>query len=190
MLGALVLVACGTTERAPSAERAAEQPPGGGKTMLSLASPAFAQRGEIPIEHTCEGADRSPPLTWSSLPPGTRSLALIVDDPDAPDPRAPKTTWVHWVVYNLPPAAEGLPAGAADGGLPEGARHGLNDWKRPAYGGPCPPVGRHRYFHKLYALDTVLPDLGTPTKAQLEAAMAGHVLAHVELVGTYQKTKR
>ena len=157
---------------------------------LQLSSPAFVHQGSIPMQYTCEGADLSPPLTWSGVPAGTKGLALIVDDPDAPDPKAPKTTWVHWVVYNLPASTTGLAENAARGGLPQGAKDGINDWKRTGYGGPCPPIGRHRYFFKLYALDTVLGELGTPTKAQLEKAMAGRVLAHVELVGTYEKTKR
>lgn len=153
---------------------------------LVIESSAFAPGGEIPITYTCDGMDRSPPLSWSALPEGTRSLALIVDDPDAPDPRAPKRTWVHWVVYNLPPESTGLAEGLTD--LPSGALAGLNDWKRLDYGGPCPPVGRHRYFHKLYALDTVLPDLGGPTKLQLEQAMRGHVLATGQLIGTYARS--
>lgn len=154
---------------------------------LTLTSPAFAHQGEIPTRYTCEGEDLSVPLVWSGVPEGTRSLALIVDDPDAPDPRAPKMTWVHWVLYNLPPTARRLPEGVAD--LPPGTLEGRNDWKRTGYGGPCPPIGRHRYFHKLYALSEVLPDLGTPTKAQLEKAMEGRVLARAELVGTYQKKR-
>jgi Raf kinase inhibitor-like YbhB/YbcL family protein len=153
---------------------------------LSLSSTAFAHQAEIPREHTCEGKDVSPPLAWSGVPDGTSSLALIVDDPDAPDPTAPKTVWVHWVLYNLPPQAPGLAEGASRA-LPPGTLEGLNDWKRTGYGGPCPPIGRHRYFHKLYALDALLPDLGRPTKAQLEEAMEGHVLARAELMGTYQK---
>ena len=152
---------------------------------LTLTSAAFTTDGGIPPEFTCEGADCSPPLAWTGIPPGTKSLALIVDDPDAPDPAAPRMTWVHWVLYNLPPDCDGLPAGAAR--LPAGAREGTNDWKRTGYGGPCPPIGRHRYFHKLYALDTVLPDLGHPDKARLEKAMQGHILARAELVGTFQK---
>jgi Raf kinase inhibitor-like YbhB/YbcL family protein len=153
---------------------------------LTLTSPAFAPGAEIPRRHTCEGDDASPALEWSGVPAGARSLALIVDDPDAPDPKAPRMTWVHWVLYDIPPDATGLPEALA--ALPPGTREGLNDWKRTGYGGPCPPIGRHRYFHKLYALDAVLPDLKTPTKAQLEKAMAGHVLAQAELMGTYQKT--
>ncbi|MCI0547532.1 MAG: YbhB/YbcL family Raf kinase inhibitor-like protein [Candidatus Rokubacteria bacterium] len=157
---------------------------------LTLSSASFEHRGEIPIRHTCEGEDVSPRLEWSGVPAGAKSLALIVDDPDAPDPRAPKMTWVHWVLYGIPPEATGLPEGAAVGDLPPGTREGLNDWKRIGYGGPCPPIGRHRYFHKLYALDVALPDLGRPTKAELETAMEGHVLARAELVGTYQQKKR
>jgi len=110
-----------------------------------------------------------------------------VDDPDAPDPAAPQRTWVHWVLYDIPPDAGGLPQGVAPGVLPPGTREGLNDWGRTGYGGPCPPIGRHRYFHKLYALDTVLEGLAQPTKAQVEATMKGHVLDQAELIGTYQK---
>ena len=119
--------------------------------------------------------------------PGHQSLVLIIDDPDAPDPKAPKLTWVHWVVYNLPPQAAALVEDAAARGLPKGSETGLNDWKRANYGGPCPPIGRHRYFHKLYALDAVLVGLHRPTKAQVETAMQGHVLAEACLIGTYQK---
>ncbi len=153
--------------------------------MLTLSSTAFPHNGEIPRSHTCDGQDLSPQLSWMGAPAGTRSFALIVDDPDAPDPKAPKMTWVHWVLYNLPADIAGLPEGVRT--LPAGTREGLNDWKRTGYGGPCPPIGRHRYFHKLYALDIVLPDLNRPAKAQLERAMAGHVLAHAELVGLYRR---
>ncbi len=154
---------------------------------LKLTSAGFSSGGGIPSRYTCEGDDRSPPLAWSGVPDGARSLALIVDDPDAPDPSAPRMTWVHWVLYNIPPSAGSLPEAVAPAALPAGTREGLNDWKRTGYGGPCPPIGRHRYFHKLYALDALLPDLGRPTKAQLEKAMLGHVLAQAELTGTYQK---
>ena len=154
---------------------------------LALTSTAFTHNGPIPKLYTCQGRDISPALAWSGLPAGTKSLALIVDDPDAPDPAAPKMTWVHWVLYNLPPSAAGLPEAIAPGALPPGTREGKNDWKRTGYGGPCPPIGVHRYFHKLYALDVMLPDLKQPTKAELERAMQGHVLAKVELIGTYQK---
>jgi hypothetical protein len=139
----------------------------GGAMSLALVSPAFRPSEEIPAVHTCEGSDASPPLQWSGIPAGTRSLALVVDDPDAPDPRAPRMTWVHWVLYDIPPTATSLPAAATSRDLPPGTREGLNDWKRKGYGGPCPPVGRHRYFFKLYALDAALPDLRAPTKAAL-----------------------
>jgi hypothetical protein len=152
---------------------------------LTITSSAFAHQGAIPPKHTCDGGDIPPPLEWTGLPEGTKSLALIVDDPDAPDPRAPKRVWVHWVLYNIPPSAQAIAEGAED--LPRGAREGKNDWGRPGYGGPCPPIGRHRYFHKLYALDVVLADLGQPTKAELLRAMEGHVLAEAQLVGTYQR---
>ena len=154
---------------------------------LALTSTAFAHDGPIPATYTCQGRDVSVPLAWAGLPAGTRSLALIVDDPDAPDPAAPRMTWVHWVLYNIPPGAAGLPEGVGAAGLPQGTLEGSNDWGRTGYGGPCPPIGRHRYFFKLYALDVVLPDLGTPDKKRLERAMKGHVLAQHALVGTYAK---
>ena len=156
---------------------------------LTLSSPAFTHNGSMPARLTCDGRDVSPELHWSGLPDGTRSLALIVDDPDAPDPAAPRMTWVHWVLYNIPPSVAGLPEGVASRELPPGTREGLNDWSRTGYGGPCPPIGRHRYFHKLYALDTVLPDLGKPVRAAVDQAMKGHVLASTELVGTYQRSR-
>lgn len=152
---------------------------------MQLQSAAFTNGGAIPARYTCEGEDISPPLAWSGAPKEARSLALIVDDPDAPDPAAPKMTWVHWVLYNIPVTEAGL-AGQVKT-LPAGTGEGLNDWKRTGYRGPCPPVGRHRYFFKLYALDTVLELSGAPTKAQLEKAMAGHVLAQATLMGTYQR---
>src|SRR5687767_1300441 len=154
---------------------------------LVLRSSAFPPLGEIPEQYTCEGADRAPPLDWKEAPKETKSFALIVDDPDAPDPKAPKMTYVHWVLYNLPPNATSLPENDP---YPSGTKEGKNDWKRTGYGGPCPPIGRHRYFFKLYALDTVLPDLKSPTKAELEKAMEGHVLAKAELMGTYEKKKK
>ncbi|UCE88362.1 MAG: YbhB/YbcL family Raf kinase inhibitor-like protein [Pseudomonadota bacterium] len=153
---------------------------------MTITSPEFAQNASIPQRFTCDGDDISPPLTWSGIPEGAQSLALIVDDPDAPDPAAPRMIWVHWVLYNLPTDTGGLSEAIADSALPAGTLQGLNDWQRPGYGGPCPPVGPHRYFHKLFALDTVLPDLGTPTRAQLAQAMSGHVLAQAELVAIYQ----
>ena len=151
---------------------------------LRISSSAFPQNGSIPETYTCDGANTPPPLKWSGVPDGAKSLALIVDDPDAPDPRAPQRTYVHWVLYDIPPTADGLASG---GKPPSGARNGLNDWKQPGYGGPCPPIGRHRYFFKLSALDTVLGELGTATKDVVEQAMRGHVIAHAELVGTYER---
>jgi Raf kinase inhibitor-like YbhB/YbcL family protein len=162
-------------------------PLGGVAMALTLSSAAFAPNTTIPKKYTCEGDDVSPPLVWSGLPDGTKSLVLVVDDPDAPDPAAPRTTWVHWVLYDIPPTATGLPEGLRTGPLPAGARDGLNDWKRVGYGGPCPPIGRHRYVHRLYALDVQLGDLGRPDRSAVERAMAGHVLAKAELVGTYEK---
>jgi hypothetical protein len=143
----------------------------------------------MPSQYTCEGADTSPPLAWDGVPDGTKSLALIIDDPDAPDPKAPKRVWVHWVLYNIPPDASGLAENADKAGLPPGTARGIADSRKAKYGGPCPPVGRHRYFHKLYALDTTL-DLSEATNADLQAAMKGHVLAGAELIGTYQKGDR
>jgi hypothetical protein len=157
---------------------------------LEISSPVFENGGAIPARFTCEGQDTSPPLEWRGAPPGTKSLVLIVDDPDAPDPAAPRMTWVHWVLANLPPDTAGLAEAIAPGSLPAGTVEGVNAWKRTRYGGPCPPIGRHRYFHKLYALDRDLAGLKHPTKAQVEAAMHGNVLAQAELVGTYQKAKR
>lgn len=152
---------------------------------FSLTSPAFAHNTMMPAQQTCEGKNISPPLVWTAPPAGTKSLALIVDDPDAPDPAAPKMVWVHWVLYNLPPVAGSLPEGVADADLPAGTLIGINDRKNVGWTGPCPPVGTHRYFHKLYALDTVLPDLKVPTKADLEKVMSGHILAQTELIGLY-----
>lgn len=158
----------------------------GAAMSFTLTSPAFTHGNAIPAMYTCDGKDTSPPLSWSGIPPGAKSLALIVDDPDAPDPAAPQRTWVHWVLYNLPADSSGLKQGVVAAELPAGTREGVNDWHRAGYGGPCPPVGRHRYIHKLYALDTVLPDLGKADKAKLEKAMHGHIIEKVELIGTYQ----
>jgi Raf kinase inhibitor-like YbhB/YbcL family protein len=162
----------------------------GGAMAFELRSGDFTAGGSMPVDLTCEGADRSPALAWTGAPPGTRTLALIVDDPDAPDPAAPKVTWVHWVAWDIPATTGSLPAGASGAAMPAGAREGTNDWKKSGYRGPCPPIGRHRYVHKLFALDAALGDLGTPTKAALEKAMAGHVLGRAELIGTYAKRGR
>jgi Raf kinase inhibitor-like YbhB/YbcL family protein len=156
-------------------------------SAMTLTSPAFAHNAAIPRAYTCQGADTSVPLAWSGVPPGAKSLVLIVDDPDAPDPKSPQVIWVHWLLYNIPPSSFGLKQGVSAKDLLPGTRTGLNDWKRAGYGGPCPPVGRHRYFHKLYALDTLLQTRAGADKAAVEKAMAGHVLAQAELIGTYQQ---
>lgn len=163
----------------PPAPTVPAQPVG----TLALTSPAFANGGEIPRKYTCDGEDVSPPLEWGAPPQGTQSLALIMDDPDAP-----AGTWDHWLLYNLPPDARGLSEGVApDAVRPDGSRHGKNSWGNLGYGGACPPSGRHRYFFRLYALDIAL-DLPTgASKAQLLAAMAGHILAQGELMGTYRR---
>jgi Raf kinase inhibitor-like YbhB/YbcL family protein len=154
---------------------------------LTLKSSAFDNGGAIPSRYTCEGEDVSPPLVWTGIPETARSLVLIIDDPDAPDPKAPKMIWVHWVLYNIPPDVTGLPEGVVPEKLSPGIMEGLNDWNRTGYGGPCPPIGRHRYFHKLYALDTVLGSMNSPTKAEVEAAMKGHIISQTEFMGTYKK---
>jgi Raf kinase inhibitor-like YbhB/YbcL family protein len=154
---------------------------------MELTSPNFKHQTTIPKKHTCDGGDVSPELDWSGAPAGTQSYALIVDDPDAPDPANPKMTWVHWVIYNIPAQSTLLPESDSGNDLPEGSLNGINEWKRTGYGGPCPPIGTHRYFHKLYALDVVLPDLENPTKKDLEKAMDGHILEKTELVGLYHR---
>ena len=154
---------------------------------MELTSPNFEHQGDIPKKYTCDGDDVSPSLTWSGVASEAKSLVLIVDDPDAPDPANPRMTWVHWVLYNVPATAEALAEAVAPEDLPPGTRQGSNDWKRTGYGGPCPPIGKHRYFFKLYALDIVLPDLGEPTKSQLLGEMQGHVIGQAELIGRYQR---
>src|SRR5690606_8513229 len=154
--------------------------------MFAITSAAFAQGEEIPSRHTCNGEQLSPPLEWTGAPEGTRSFVLIVDDPDAPDPDAPKTVWVHWLLYNLPPDTSSLAEGASSSKLPAGALELDNDGHTVGYTGPCPPIGRHRYYHRIYAMDSLLPDLGrNASRADLEAAMDGHVLGMAELMGTY-----
>jgi Raf kinase inhibitor-like YbhB/YbcL family protein len=154
---------------------------------LILKSSAFDNGAEIPARYTCKGENISPPLNWETVPEDTRSLVLIVDDPDAPDPKAPKTVWVHWVLYNIPANINSLAEHLTSANLPSGTLEGINDWQQLGYGGPCPPIGRHRYFHKLYALDIVLEDLNQPSKTVVEAAMQGHIITQAELVGTCQK---
>jgi Raf kinase inhibitor-like YbhB/YbcL family protein len=157
---------------------------------LTLTSTAFEHGGAMPARHTCDGDDRSPPLAWRGAPEGTRAFALIVDDPDAPDPAAPTRVFVHWVLWDLPAGAAGLAEGITSAAqLPAGTREGRTDFGRTGWGGPCPPIGRHRYFFKLYALDAALGELGGDVgKRELEAAMEGRVLARAELMGTYERS--
>ncbi len=194
------LAACGKAERPSPTDTLAITTDSGGQSQqtksgasamtFNLTSAAFAANGSIPSKYTCEGADISPPLEWSGAPSGTKSFALIVDDPDAPDPAKPQRVYVHWVVYNIPASTTKLPENATKSGLPSGAVQGSNDWGKQTYGGPCPPIGRHRYFFKLYTLDTELKGLNNPNKAQLEKAMQGHILGNAQLIGTYQKAKK
>jgi Raf kinase inhibitor-like YbhB/YbcL family protein len=160
---------------------------------VKITSSAFADNGAIPTKYTCESGSEmgvSPPLAWEGVPAGAKSLVLIVDDPDAPDPAQPKMTWVHWVLFDLPATTTGLAEDVPRDALPAGTGEGQNDWKRPGWGGPCPPIGRHRYFFKLYALDAPLGPLAGATKDTVMKAMEGHVLAQAQLVGTYQKTRK
>jgi len=147
---------------------------------LSIASKAFLPGGMIPSKYTCDGADVSPPLLIGNVPEKTRSLALIVDDPDAP-----VGTWVHWVVWNIEAGTREIP----ENSVPPGALQGTNDFRKREYGGPCPPSGTHRYFFKLYALDAPLSAQAGATKARIEEAMKGHVLAQAELIGLYKRSK-
>lgn len=150
---------------------------------LELTSTAFDQGAGIPTRYSCDGEDISPPLVWSDPPDGTKGLALICDDPDAP-----VGTWVHWVLFDIPADARSLPeAVTADAQLADGSRNGKNGWGKLGYGGPCPPSGTHRYLFKLYALDTTLGLPASAGKAEVEAAMEGHVLAQAELMGTYTR---
>jgi Raf kinase inhibitor-like YbhB/YbcL family protein len=154
---------------------------------FTIKSSAFDHGGAIPTVYTCEGKDISPPLSWWGMPDTARSLVLIIEDPDAPDPNAPEMTWIHWILINIPPDAHSLSEGVTPEELPPGTIAGLNDWKRVGYGGPCPPTGRHRYFHKLFALDTVLEGMISPSMAQVENAIKGHIISQAEVMGTYQK---
>ncbi len=156
--------------------------------MFEIHSPAFGQGEAIPQKHTCEGDDISPPLAWSDPPAGTRSIALLVDDPDAPDPAAPKRVWVHWIRYNIPADATALAEGAGSVAPSGEVREAITDAHGTGYHGPCPPVGRHRYFFHLYALDVQLPDLGARAgRREFEAAMKGHELGRAGLMGTYER---
>jgi Raf kinase inhibitor-like YbhB/YbcL family protein len=168
----------------PGSNRRSEFRQEGIAMKMQLTSPAFGQGQPIPKKYTCEGPDLSPPLKWSDAPEGTKSFALICDDPDAP-----VGTWVHWVIYDIPASTtqlqEGVPKAET---APGGAKQGINDFKRIGYGGPCPPPGNpHRYFFRLYALDTELNLRGGATKGDLVKAMQGHILAEAQLMGTYKR---
>lgn len=157
---------------------------------LQLTSSAFAEGEAIPVEHTCDGADQAPPLSWRGRPMGTKSWALIVDDPDAPDPAAPRMTWVHWLVWNLPARGDTLLAAQlAKDAAGSDVRQGTTDFGRIGYGGPCPPIGTHRYYFRLYALDTVLDLPAGATRTQLEAAMKTHILGQTTLMGRYSSRR-
>lgn len=162
-------------------EPAGERPIGG---ALIVISPAFADGTPMPVKYTDDGENVSPPLQWTGIPEGTRSVAVVCDDPDAPG-----GVWVHWVLYNIPPKETGLAEGIPEGNeLPNGAMHGLNDFGRPGYGGPAPPSGKvHRYRFRVYALDAVMVLKPRARRAQLDAAMEGHILAKGELIGTYRR---
>ncbi|OGR93608.1 MAG: hypothetical protein A2992_09550 [Elusimicrobia bacterium RIFCSPLOWO2_01_FULL_59_12] len=152
---------------------------------FKITSPAFAEGQPIPAPYTCEGEDVSHALAWTDPPARTQSFALINDDPDCSgDP------WVHWLIYNIPGSARGLPENIPANEEAAGALQGLNSFGKVGYGGPCPPTGTHRYFFKLYALDRVLPLPARATRAQLEAAMKGRILGHARLMGTYRKKNR
>jgi Raf kinase inhibitor-like YbhB/YbcL family protein len=180
-----VLLSLGFCGACTQAQKGAESNPKEVAMAIELASPAFKEGEPIPSKYTCDGENVSPALTWKNLPQGTKSLALICDDPDAP-----VGTWVHWVIFNIPDSASGLPEGVPkDASLPSGATQGMSDFRTPGYGGPCPPSGRHRYFFKLYALDGMLhADPGT-TKKDLLKAMEGHILSQSQLMGTYQRAR-
>ena len=150
---------------------------------MQITSPAFAEGSMIPVKYTCDGQDISPPLAWKDAPSGTKSFALISDDPDAP-----VGTWVHWVAYNIPPNMNSLGENVKpEKEFKDGMRQGNNDWPKIGYGGPCPPGGTHRYYFKLYALDAMLALKPGATKAQVLQAMEGHVLAEAQLMAKYKR---
>lgn len=182
----MLTTACSGSGGAQPAGSTAPASGGAQPAALSITSPVFQPNASIPARYTCQGDDLSPALEWSAPPPGTKSLALILDDPDAP-----MGTWVHWVVYNLPASSRGLPEKASQGAsktasLPEGALQGMNSFNRVNYGGPCPPSGEHHYIFHLYALDTAISGDSLNKEALLKA-MDGHILAQGELVGLYKK---
>lgn len=156
---------------------------------MEITSSKFSHNENIPKTYTCQGKNISPPLSWSDVPSDAKSLVLVVDDPDAPDPMAPKMTWVHWVLYNLPVDINELVENLTVDNLPKGVKEGQNDWKSTGYRGPCPPIGKHRYYFKLYALNIVLDDLGSPSKDKLISAIHDHIITEAQLIGKYKKTE-
>ena len=174
----LMLMAVGGAVAAHATEKEATM------TQFFLSSASFRNGQPMPAKHTCEGIDASPALKWEGAPTGTKSFALICDDPDAPG-----GSWVHWVIYEIPANTKELPEGVAKSDAAAGARQGMNDFGKVGYGGPCPPRGHglHHYHFRLYALDTDLNLAARVTRRQLEAAMKGHILGQTELVGTYQR---
>jgi len=176
----LAIAICGCENRDKPTDLSEER---SRKMTVSVSSAAFEEGGMIPSKYTCDGADTSPPLKWADIPEGTKSIALICDDPDAP-----MGTWVHWVVWNIPAEARALAEGVRpDPQLPDGTRQGVSDFGRPGYGGPCPPSGTHRYYFKIYALDAMLDLPSRATKADLVKAMKAHVLAEGQLMGKYAR---
>ena len=176
----VILSACASTEKQPAISDPLEMEE---LVSIEITSSAFAHETAIPTRFSCKGEDVSPALTWGEPPAGTQSFALIMDDPDAP-----VGTWDHWLLFNIPVAARGLPeAFPSDATLPDGSMSGKNSWGTTGYGGPCPPSGTHRYFFKLYALDEMLAISAGASKGELEKAMVGHILAKGELTGTFTK---
>jgi Raf kinase inhibitor-like YbhB/YbcL family protein len=180
LIRALLLVLCSLL----AADGCSSRPKEGAPMTLDLSSPDFSSGGTIPKQFTCEGGDLSPALQWKAPPPGTQSFALIADDPDAP-----VGTWVHWVVFDLPPTLRSLPQNfPKEAQASDGSRQGTNDFEKIGYGGPCPPAGKpHRYFFKLYALDTKLNLKAGATKKEVERAMQSHILARGEYMGSYSR---
>ena len=183
LIGLSINVACFYTEKILSVEA-------NNIKTITVTSKSFKHLGEIPQQFTCNGNNISPALSWFGVPKRAKSLVLIVDDPDALDSSARKTAWDHWVLYNLPTNITGLIENVASNELPQETLQGKNDWQKTGYKGPCPPIGQHHYYFKVYALDVVLPDLNTPNKSQLEYAMQGHIIGQGALIGIYVSWRR
>lgn len=161
-----------------------------GAPAMQISSPAFRHHNTIPPRYTCEGDDVSPALYWDGVPPEAKSLVLVVEDPDAPDPQAPQRTFAHWLIYNLPPESRGLRENTTLETLPAQAHFGENDFARLGWAGPCPAKGAHRYFFNLFALDRRLPRLDGPRRQELLDAIEPHIIARASLTGLYEKKPR